>query len=79
MSLDTVSLPPSLPQSCVQARSALVHLEAAVASDETYAEAWTYLGCAHKELEQMDQSLEAFGRALAIDPANAKANYHAAR
>ena len=63
-------------------------------------EAWLYLGCAYKELEEMDEAhpgpenptrnpnpdpdrlrkaLEAFGRALALEPRNGKANYHCGR
>jgi len=38
-----------------------------------------YLGCAYKELEEMDEAVEAFNRALAIEPNNGKANYHCGR
>lgn len=59
-------------------RAALERYYVAVEQDHDYLEAWTQIGCLHRELGEPDQALDAFEIALEVFPDYAEAHYHMA-
>lgn len=47
---------------------ALERYYAAVENDREYIEAWTQIGCLHRELDELDSALDAFDIALGVHP-----------
>ena len=52
---------------------ALTELEEVVARDESNADAWNLIGFSHRKLGRYGPALEAYARALAIDPRHTEA------
>lgn len=53
---------------------ALALLQRVVQADSRNADAWNYIGFSHRKLQQFDQSLAAYQKALAINPDHRGAN-----
>jgi tetratricopeptide (TPR) repeat protein len=61
-----------------EVRAALERSYVAAELDHEYLEAWTQIGCLHRELGEPESALDAFGIALAIHADYAEAHYHKA-
>ncbi|MGD9855572.1 MAG: tetratricopeptide repeat protein [Planctomycetaceae bacterium] len=59
-------------------RAALERYYVAVEQDHDYLEAWTQIGCLHRELSEPEQALDAFDIALDVHPDYAEPHYHKA-
>ena len=83
----STSRPPAIPRAqptdydlgvkAVQAgdyQRALALLQNVVQADPRNADAWNYIGFSHRKLQQFDQSLAAYQKALAINPDHRGAN-----
>ena len=61
-----------------RARAGLERYYAAVELDHDYLEAWTQIGCLHRELGELDSALTAFEIALDVHPDYPDAHFHKA-
>ncbi|MEZ6146462.1 MAG: tetratricopeptide repeat protein [Planctomycetaceae bacterium] len=59
-------------------RAALERYYVAAELDHEYLEAWTQVGCVHRELGHLESALDAFDIALDVHPDYADAHYHRA-
>lgn len=61
-----------------EVRAALERYYVAAEGDHEYLEAWTQIGCLHRELGEPDAALDAFAIALNVHADYAEAHYHTA-
>ncbi|MBX3439963.1 MAG: tetratricopeptide repeat protein, partial [Planctomycetaceae bacterium] len=61
-----------------EVRAALERYYVAAEQDHDYLEAWTQIGCLHRELGERERALDAFEIALNLHPEYAEAHFHRA-